>query len=253
LGTSPPKVISTLKKIVSSNPRLADLYEVMMGVKTHLNKGYIDSIISCDPGRRLVRLRLENSTIVEVEEHLVNPAIRGKHRCFRLQMVWVHSIPAQHLDAKDNYDAIDMLIAAYVYSLDQIISEVLGKAQGKLGEVKLLINCNVLASRIALILIEMGLHTVLHLLLKYFRKFHNLRESRLREVLVLSIGGDLVNKAGVARYYLNNLINGFIYRVVTSDDKIKGYMVVVNVKPFSYANMASLVERFDLNDFIRFS
>jgi len=156
-------------------------------------------------------------------------------------------------DAKDNYDAIDMLIAAYIYSLDQIISEVLGKAQGKLGEVKLLINCDVLASRIALILIEMGLHTVLHLLLKYFRKFHNLRESRLREVLVLSIGGDLVNKAGIARYYLNNLINGFIYRVVTSDDKIKGYMVVVNVKPFSYASMASLVERFDLNDFIRFS
>jgi hypothetical protein len=162
-------------------------------------------------------------------------------------------------DAKDNYDAIDMLIAAYIYSLDQIISEVLGRAQGELGEVKLLINCDVLASRIALILIETGLHTVLHSLLKYFRKFHNLRESRLREVLVLSIGdvmvnkAGLANKAGVASYYLNNLINGFIYRVVTSDDKIKGYMVVVDVKPFSYANMASLVERFDLNDFIRFS
>jgi len=75
---APPKVISTLKKLVSSNPRLGDLYEVMMGVKTSLNEGYIGSIISCDPGRRLVSLRLKNGTIVEVEEHLVNPVIRGE-------------------------------------------------------------------------------------------------------------------------------------------------------------------------------
>jgi len=75
---APPEVISTLRKVVSSNPRLGDLYEVMMGVKTSLNEGYIGSIDSCDPGRKLVRLRLEKGTIVEVEEHLVNPVIRGE-------------------------------------------------------------------------------------------------------------------------------------------------------------------------------
>jgi SAM-dependent methyltransferase len=75
---APPKVISTLEKLVSNNPRLGDLYEVMRGVMTSLNEGYIGSIISCDPDRRLVRLRLENDAIVEVEEHLVNPVIRGE-------------------------------------------------------------------------------------------------------------------------------------------------------------------------------
>jgi SAM-dependent methyltransferase len=75
---APSEVVSTLKKIVSNNPRLGDLYEVMRGVMTSLNEGYIGSIIGCDPDRRLVRLRLENGAIVEVEEHLVNPVIRGE-------------------------------------------------------------------------------------------------------------------------------------------------------------------------------
>ena len=75
---APPEVISTLKKIVSNSPRLGDLYEVMRGVMTSLNEGYIGSIDSCDPDRKLVRLRLENDAIVEVEEHLVNPVIRGE-------------------------------------------------------------------------------------------------------------------------------------------------------------------------------
>ena len=155
--------------------------------------------------------------------------------------------------APTKYNTIDVLIAAFVYSLDQMISKVLDRKQGKLGEVKLVINCNVLASRIALVLIEMGLHAVLHLLLKYFYKFHNLRESELREVFVLGIGKDLVNEAGIAKYYMNSIINGFIYRVVTSGDKIKGYVIIVDARPFSYANMASLAEGFNLNDFIRFS
>jgi methyl coenzyme M reductase subunit D len=155
--------------------------------------------------------------------------------------------------APTNYDTTDMLIAAFIYSLDQMISSVLDKKHGNQGEVRLIINCDVLASRIALILIEMGLHAVLHLLLKYFRKFHSLREGNLREVIILSIGEERVNEARVARYYLNNLINGFLYRVVTSGDKIKGYMVILDARPFSYANMASLLERLDLNDFIRFS
>jgi|GEM_PF-1353424 hypothetical protein len=155
--------------------------------------------------------------------------------------------------APTKYNTIDVLIAAFVYSLDQMISRALDGEQGKLGKVKLVINCDVLASRIALVLIEMGLHAVLHLLLKYLHKFHNLRGSKLREVFVLSIGKDRVNKARIAKYYMNNLINGFIYRVVTSGDKIKGYMIVADGRPFSYANMASLAERFNLNDFIRFS
>jgi hypothetical protein len=155
--------------------------------------------------------------------------------------------------APTKYNTIDVLIAAFVYSLDRMISKVLDREQGKLGKVKLLIDCSVLASRIALVLIEMGLHAVLHLLLKYFYKFHNLRESELREVLILSVGKDRVSEAGIAKYYMNSLINGFIYRVVTGGNKIKGYAIIVDARPFSYANMASLAERFNLNDFIRFS
>jgi uncharacterized protein YfbU (UPF0304 family) len=155
--------------------------------------------------------------------------------------------------APTKYDTIDVLIVAFIYTLDQMISSVLDKKHGNRGEVRFIINCDVLASRIALILIEMGLHAVLHLLLKYFRKFHSLREGNLREVIILSIGEERVSEARVARYYLNNLINGFLYRVVTSGDKIKGYMVILDARPFSYANMASLLERLDLNDFIRFS
>jgi hypothetical protein len=155
--------------------------------------------------------------------------------------------------APKNYDTIDMLIAAFIYSLDQMIHSVLNKKHDNQGEVRLIIYCDVLASRIALILIEMGLHAVLHLLLKYFRKFHSLREGNLREVIILSIGEERVNEARVARYYLNNLINGFLYRVVTSGDKIKGYMIILDARPFSYASMASLLERLDLSDFIRFS
>ena len=74
----PPEVISMLKKIVSNSPRLGDLYEIMMGVKTSLNEGYIGNIVGCDPDRKLVRLRLENDVIIEVEKHLVNPVIRGE-------------------------------------------------------------------------------------------------------------------------------------------------------------------------------
>lgn len=75
---APPKVVSALKKIVGNNPRLGDLYEVRRGVVTSLNEGYMGSIEGCNPARGLVRLRLESGAIVEVEERLVHPVIRGE-------------------------------------------------------------------------------------------------------------------------------------------------------------------------------
>ena len=76
---APPEVISTLKKIVTDNPRLGDLYEVLMGVKTSLNNVYIGRIESCNTMQGLVKLRLEDGTTVEIEEQLLHPVIRGRN------------------------------------------------------------------------------------------------------------------------------------------------------------------------------
>jgi SAM-dependent methyltransferase len=75
---APPEVISVLKKAVNSGERLGDIYEVMMGVKTSLNKIYIGKINGNNASKGTVTLQLENGTTVEVEEFLVHPVVRGE-------------------------------------------------------------------------------------------------------------------------------------------------------------------------------
>jgi len=74
---APPKVINALKKIISNSYRLGDLYEVMMGVKTSLNSGYIGTISGCTSSG-IVKLNLEGGSVAEVEEFLVYPIVRGE-------------------------------------------------------------------------------------------------------------------------------------------------------------------------------
>jgi len=75
---APPEVVGTLKKILNNSDRLGDLYQVMMGVKTSLNEGYIGRLVGVDCNRRAARLELEGGTTVEVEEWLVHPLVRGE-------------------------------------------------------------------------------------------------------------------------------------------------------------------------------
>jgi hypothetical protein len=75
---APPEVRRAVQKIVASGQRLGDVYEVMMGVKTSLNEQYIGKLEGCDTDRGTVRLRLEGGRVVEVEEFLAHPFVRGE-------------------------------------------------------------------------------------------------------------------------------------------------------------------------------
>jgi len=75
---APPGVVKALKKILNNCDRLGDLYQVMMGVKTSLNEGYIGRLVGVDRRRGVVRLELEGGATVEVEEWLVHPLVRGE-------------------------------------------------------------------------------------------------------------------------------------------------------------------------------
>jgi hypothetical protein len=75
---APPEIIVALKRVISANPRLGDLYKVMRGVMTSLNEGYMGSLVGFSLSQGLVKLRLEGGKEVEVEEFLVHPLVRGE-------------------------------------------------------------------------------------------------------------------------------------------------------------------------------
>lgn len=75
---APPEVRSAVQKIIASEQRLGDIYEVMMGVKTSLNEQYIGTLVGCDKTRGIVKLQLEGGRTVDVEEFLVHPFVRGE-------------------------------------------------------------------------------------------------------------------------------------------------------------------------------
>jgi len=74
---APPKAINALKKIIRNSYRLGDLYEIVRGVETSLNSGYIGTISGCTSSN-IVRLNLEGGSVAEVEEFLVYPIVRGE-------------------------------------------------------------------------------------------------------------------------------------------------------------------------------
>jgi SAM-dependent methyltransferase len=75
---APPEVLASLKKILKSSHRLGDIYEIVRGVETDLNEGYIGRVVGCDQARRLVRIQLESGEVAGIEEFIVHPVVRGE-------------------------------------------------------------------------------------------------------------------------------------------------------------------------------
>jgi hypothetical protein len=75
---APPEVLASLKKILKGSRRLGDIYEIIRGVETDLNEGYIGRVVGCDKARRLVRIQLESGEVAEIEESIVHPVVRGE-------------------------------------------------------------------------------------------------------------------------------------------------------------------------------
>jgi len=75
---APQEIISAIKKIMKNSYRLGDLYEVMMGIKTSLNEGYIGTLENCIKDQSLIIMRLEKENLVKVESDLVHPFVKGR-------------------------------------------------------------------------------------------------------------------------------------------------------------------------------
>jgi hypothetical protein len=150
--------------------------------------------------------------------------------------------------ASSNYDTTELLLASFIYLIDDRVQK-LSVDTGR--RYSLNVESCVLAYRIALLLLELGLHAISHLLLKYI--YGATKVSRLKELVVLSVGRDYVNKGEIAEYYLNVLINGFMYRLISPRDDITGLIIVYDVKPYSHKRWESIYNGFNLKDFISFS
>ncbi|MCD6535607.1 MAG: N-6 DNA methylase [Thaumarchaeota archaeon] len=74
---APPQIIQVMRKIQASGTRLGDIYEVMMGVKTSLNRAYIVSEVKKCVGR-VAEVVLEDGNTTLIEEFLIHPMVRGE-------------------------------------------------------------------------------------------------------------------------------------------------------------------------------
>jgi len=155
--------------------------------------------------------------------------------------------------ASQNYDAIDLLIAAFIRLLDDMFEKKARKLKIELNR-KLVISCRKLAYRLAIPLLEIGLHAISHLLVKYLSRYLRVPEYTLREIVILGIGGEYIkNRAWLAGYYFNNIVNGFLYRLVIGGSNVKGYIIVADTKPFSYGRMCDALKDFNISEFVEFS
>ena len=75
---APQEMISALKKVVRNSYRLGDLYEVVRGVMTSLNEGYIGVLENCIKDQDLINMRLKNKNLVKVESTLIHPFVKGR-------------------------------------------------------------------------------------------------------------------------------------------------------------------------------
>ncbi|MFZ8794459.1 MAG: hypothetical protein ACO2O2_11340 [Acidilobaceae archaeon] len=150
-------------------------------------------------------------------------------------------------DLKDSeFDYVDLVLA----SLLLMINDKLGK-YGK----RVSIEYCILARRMAVLLLEYGLHSLAHLLLRYLQGVLKVPKESLRELVVLSIGLDVKGKIKPSRYYTNVVIGGSRYRLLSSMfDGVRGLVAVVDMRPYTYRTWESIVRRsFDLREFIDFA
>jgi len=74
---APRHIISVLRKLQKSGPRFGDIYEIMMGVKTALNKAYIvKKVLSISSGIAEIEMEDGRKSFVEIE--LLCPMVRGE-------------------------------------------------------------------------------------------------------------------------------------------------------------------------------
>jgi hypothetical protein len=144
------------------------------------------------------------------------------------------------------FDYIDSILASFLLMIN--------------GEVRkfrerVFIDYCILARRMAVLLLEYGLHSLAHLLLRYLQGVLKAPRERLRELVVLSIGSDVEGKIRPSRYSTNVVIGGSRYRLLSSRiSGVVGLIAVVDTRPYTYRTWESIVRRsFDLKEFIDFA
>lgn len=157
--------------------------------------------------------------------------------------------------APKNSDLVQLLLASFVMFLDEKVGESCRdrKRENPTKPIAVL-KPERLAHRMTLILLELGLHTISHLLLKYILGLTKLHRKRLKELVVLCIDKNYVkNKGKVADYYLNIIINGFTYRLTSETGVNAGLAMISDGRPYSHDMWKSVLKNFDSRDFVDFS
>ena len=147
------------------------------------------------------------------------------------------------------FDYIDSILASFLLMINLMINNEVRK-YGK----SVFIDYCILARRMAVLLLEYGLHSLAHLLLRYLQGVLKAPRERLRELVVLSIGSDVKGKIRPSGYYTNVVIGGSRYRLLSSRiSGVVGLVAVVDTRPYTYRTWESIVRRsFDLREFIDF-
>jgi hypothetical protein len=143
------------------------------------------------------------------------------------------------------FDYIDSILASFLLMINDEVR--------KFGK-RVSIDYCILARRMAVLLLEYGLHSLAHLLLRYLQGVLKAPRESLRELVVLSIGSDVEGKIKPSRYYTNVVIGGSRYRLLSSRiSGVVGLIAIVDMRPYTYRMWESVVRRsFDLREFIDF-
>ena len=153
-----------------------------------------------------------------------------------------------------SYDGISLWLAAFLPHINDRVVKTLEKEGMPIGSRASLVSIDgcILARRMALLLLEYGLHALSHLLLKYLHEVLKVKMDTLRELVVLSLGGeDRWNSVKPSPYYMNVAINGFRYRLSSSIGGVRGVVMITSNEPFTYRSWESLIPKvFKLEDFV---
>jgi len=143
------------------------------------------------------------------------------------------------------FDYIDSILTSFLLVINDVV-----RNYGK----RVSIDYCILARRMAVLLLEYGLHSLAHLLLRYLQGVLKAPRESLRELVVLSIGSNVEGKIRPSRYYTNVVIGGSRYRLLSSEiDGVRGLVAVVDMRPYTYRMWESVIRRsFDLREFIDF-
>lgn len=160
--------------------------------------------------------------------------------------------------APNNHDITQLLLASLIIFLDKKVGELyMNKKDVKLSRPICLLNPERLARRMTLMLLELGLHAISHLLLKYVFGLTKLHRKRLRELVILCIGKNCIDRGEISRYYWDVIANGFIYKLTSTTDVNAGIIMISDCRPYSYNMWKSMFESFGghdfMDDFIDFS